>query len=66
MMREKDIDGIFKFIWKHFQVFLQKTILSVNFFLKNELLNHAGAAAFFSFFRLHLYFFCYSYLLTVT
>lgn len=47
MMREKDIDGFFKFIWKHFQVFLQKTILSVNFFLKNELLNHAGAAAFF-------------------
>jgi membrane protein len=47
MMREKDIDGFFKFILKHFQLFLQKTILSVNFFLKNELLNHAGAAAFF-------------------
>jgi membrane protein len=46
-MRKKDIDGFFKFIWKHFQVFLQKIILSVNFFLKNELLNHAGAAAFF-------------------
>ena len=47
MTREKDIGGFFNFIWKHFQVFLQKTILSVNFFLKNELLNHAGDAAFF-------------------
>ena len=47
MTRKKDIGGFFNFIWKHFQVFLQKTILSVNFFLKNELLNHAGAAAFF-------------------
>ncbi len=47
MMREKNIDGFCKFIWKHFQIFLQKTILTGSFFLKNELLNHAGAAAFF-------------------
>ena len=35
------------FIWKHFQVFLQKIILSIHFFLRNELINHAGASAFF-------------------
>ena len=34
-------------IRKRFQIFLQKIILSINLFLKNELLNHAGAAAFF-------------------
>lgn len=32
---------------RHFQVFLQKIGLSVNLFVKNELFNHAGAAAFF-------------------
>jgi membrane protein len=38
---------VLNFIWKHFQVFLQKIILSINFFLRNELINHAGASAFF-------------------
>jgi len=37
----------FSRFWKHFQVFLQKISLSFDFFLKNELFNHAGAAAFF-------------------
>lgn len=41
------MDNALKFVGRHFQVFLQKIILSRNLFLKNELLNHAGASAFF-------------------
>ena len=33
--------------WKHLQVFLQKISLASHLFLKNELFNHAGAAAFY-------------------
>lgn len=35
------------FAWKHFQLFLQKMVLSSRLFIKNELINHAGASAFF-------------------
>ena len=35
------------FSLKYFYVLLQKIGLSVNLFVKNELFNHAGAAAFF-------------------
>jgi membrane protein len=37
----------FNFAWKHFQAFLQKMVLSNSLFIKNELINHAGASAFF-------------------
>ena len=47
ILLRKNADIFFKFIKKHFQVFLQKVNLSVNLFLKNELFNHAGAAAFY-------------------
>lgn len=47
-MRQKNTDTYFDFIWKHGQVFLQKISLSTGLFMKNELFNHAGAAAFFS------------------
>jgi len=46
-MRKKNNNNVPKIIRKYFQIFLQKIILSINLFLKNELLNHAGAAAFF-------------------
>ncbi|MFC1825958.1 YhjD/YihY/BrkB family envelope integrity protein [Thermodesulfobacteriota bacterium] len=46
-MVAKENDSYFKLIWRHFQVFLQKINLSVDLFVKNELFNHAGAAAFF-------------------
>lgn len=46
-MPAKDNDSFFNLIWRHFQVFLQKINLSVDLFIKNELFNHAGAAAFF-------------------
>ncbi len=46
-MRKKETGNFFRLIWTHFQVFLQKINLSLSFFFKNELLNHAGAAAFF-------------------
>jgi len=46
-MPPKDSDNLFNFILKHFQVFLQKISLSLHLFLRNELFNHAGAAAFF-------------------
>jgi membrane protein len=46
-MRKKNNFRPFVFTSKHLQVFLQKINLSVHFFLKNELFNHAGAAAFF-------------------
>ncbi len=47
MMRKKDTFRFFVFASKYLQVFLQKINLSIHFFLKNELFNHAGAAAFF-------------------
>lgn len=47
MMRKKNTFRLFVFTSKYLQVFLQKVNLSIHFFLKNELLNHAGAAAFF-------------------
>ena len=47
LMRRKNKNTIPMIIRKRFQIFLQKFILSINLFLKNELLNHAGAAAFF-------------------
>lgn len=47
LMRKKNNNNVPKIIRKYFQIFLQKIILSINLFLKNELLNHAGAAAFF-------------------
>ncbi len=40
-------DRFFNVIETHVQVFLQKISLSINLFLKNELFNHAGAAAFY-------------------
>lgn len=46
-MRKKNNNNVPRIIRKYFQIFLQKIILSINLFLKNELLNHAGAAAFF-------------------
>lgn len=46
-MHRKNKNTIPRIIRKRFQVCLQKIILSINLFLKNELLNHAGAAAFF-------------------
>ena len=46
-MPSKDSDNLFNFILRHFQVFLQKISLSLHFFFRNELFNHAGAAAFF-------------------
>ena len=47
-MRKKNNNNVPRIIIrKYFQIFLQKIILSINLFLKNELLNHAGAAAFF-------------------
>ena len=46
-MHRKNKNTIHRIIWKRFQIFLQKFVLSINLFLKNELLNHAGAAAFF-------------------
>lgn len=46
-MPAKDNDNFFDLIWRHFQVFLQKINLSVDLFIKNELFNHSGAAAFF-------------------
>ena len=47
MPARKSTDRFFKLIETHVQVFLQKIGLSINLFLKNELLNHAGAAAFY-------------------
>ena len=47
MIHTVHTERVLNFIWKHFQVFLQKIILSINFFLRNELINHAGASAFF-------------------
>ncbi len=47
LMRKKNKNNVPRIIRKHCQIFLQKIILSINLFLKNELLNHAGAAAFF-------------------
>ncbi|MFH1993911.1 MAG: YhjD/YihY/BrkB family envelope integrity protein [Pseudomonadota bacterium] len=46
-MPPKDPDSFSNFSWRHFQVFLQKISLSITLFVKNELFNHAGAAAFF-------------------
>ncbi len=46
-MPSKDSDNLFNFILKYFQVFLQKISLSLHLFFRNELFNHAGAAAFF-------------------
>ena len=46
-MPSKDSDNLFSFTLRHFQVFLQKISLSLHFFYRNELFNHAGAAAFF-------------------
>jgi len=46
-MPSKDSDNLFNLILKHFQVFLQKISLSLHLFFRNELFNHAGAAAFF-------------------
>ncbi len=46
-MPPKDSDNLFNFILRHFQVFLQKISLSLHLFFRNELFNHAGAAAFF-------------------
>ncbi len=46
-MPPKDSDNLPNFILRHFQVFLQKISLSLHLFLRNELFNHAGAAAFF-------------------
>ena len=46
-MPSKDSDNLFNFILRHFQVFLQKISLSLHLFFRNELFNHAGAAAFF-------------------
>lgn len=47
MPAKKSTDGFFKLIETPVQIFLQKISLSINLFLKNELLNHAGAAAFY-------------------
>jgi membrane protein len=47
MIATGHVERTLNFIWKHFQVFLQKFILSIHFFLRNELINHAGASAFF-------------------
>ena len=46
-MSKKESGWFFIFIRNQLQVILQKISLSINFFFKNELLNHAGAAAFF-------------------
>lgn len=46
-MPPKDPDSFFNFFWRHLQIFLQKISLSITLFIKNELFNHAGAAAFF-------------------
>jgi len=46
-MPPKDSDSLLNVIWNHFQVFLQKISLSFHLFFRNELFNHAGAAAFF-------------------
>jgi membrane protein len=46
-MRKREGGWFFIIIRNHLQVILQKISLSINFFFKNELLNHAGAAAFF-------------------
>lgn len=43
----EDSDNQPSFILRHFQVFLQKISLSLHLFFRNELFNHAGAAAFF-------------------
>jgi len=60
-MVAKDNDSFLNLIWRHFQVFLQKIDLSVDLFIKNELFNHAGAAAFFSFCRFRRsFFYCLS------
>ncbi|UCD88582.1 MAG: YihY/virulence factor BrkB family protein [Desulfobacterales bacterium] len=47
MPAPKRTDHFFKLMETHLQVFLQKSSLSINLFLKNELFNHAGAAAFY-------------------
>lgn len=47
MVHKKNKSAVLVFIRKHLQVFLQKLILSINLFFRNELLNHAGASAFF-------------------
>ena len=47
MPARKSRDRFFKLIEKHVQVFLQKITLSISLFVKNELFNHAGAAAFY-------------------
>jgi membrane protein len=47
MPAQKSTNRFFKLIEPHAQVFLQKINLSINLFLKNELFNHAGAAAFY-------------------
>ncbi len=47
MMRRKDTYRFTVTTSEYLQVFLQKINLSIQFFLKNELFNHAGAAAFF-------------------
>ena len=47
MLQKKDTDSFLGFSLRYFQVFLHKIGLSINLFAKNELFNHAGAAAFF-------------------
>jgi len=49
MMLKQFRERVLNLTWKHLQVFLQKILLSTNLFLKNELINHAGACAFFFF-----------------
>ena len=47
MPARKTRNRFFKLIETHVQVFLQKITLSISLFVKNELFNHAGAAAFY-------------------
>jgi membrane protein len=47
MPARKNTSRFFKSTATHVQLFLQKISLSINLFLKHELLNHAGAAAFY-------------------
>lgn len=46
-MAIKGNKSFFDLIKRHSQVFLQKISLSIDLFIKNELFNHSGAAAFF-------------------
>lgn len=47
MFQNKDNDRFAYSFLRYFQVLPQKIGLSINLFAKNELFNHAGAAAFF-------------------